>query len=81
MLFDVSATISMTPDSIILLTPDARLDALIALMQEALSIARANPNEEMWNIHEQAWERLHDELMSQIDQPIKVIGETADIEV
>jgi len=58
----------MTPDSIILLDPNARLDALIALMQDALVRAKTHRTEEAWDVHVVAWERLHAELMSQVDQ-------------
>jgi zinc knuckle protein len=63
----------MTPDSIILLDPNARLDALIELMQDALARAKAQgygiAAMPAWDAHQSAWERLHAELMSQVDKP------------
>lgn len=59
----------MTPDPIILLTPDARLDVLISLMHDALAKAKRDACEESWELHSLAWMRLHEELMCQIDRP------------
>ena len=56
----------MTPDSIILLTPDARLDALIYALSQARQRAIAQQTEEAWDARVAAWEALHAELMSQL---------------
>jgi len=72
----------MTPDSIILLDPSARLDALIELMQDALARAKAQgygiAAMPAWDAHQYAWERLHAELMSQVDQPKPDLDEIPD---
>lgn len=61
----------MTTDSIILLDANARLTHLIDQMNEALDRAKCHGTEQAWDMHVMAWERLMDELMSQVDQPAK----------
>ena len=60
----------MTPDSIILLTPDSRLDALLYALEGARKRFYAegahNGPSSNWDAWGAAWEALHAELMSQL---------------
>ena len=58
----------MTPYSIILLDQDTRLDVLMGIAHEECQKAKAADTDEAWDKHVEAWLRLQEELMGQLNK-------------